>query len=279
MEYKVYINIDLLGHKCVYIDKYKNGKEIKKFKQICKVRNETKTRNLLLKMIDENGVLFTYKVKEKNKYCENEIKLPNEIDDDRIIKIKDYFYNENSLHILYKYIEGEDLLDMIHDSFLEEKELKVIIKKMAECVKLCHDKEIAHLDIKCENYIVTNRVPLELKLVDFEMARQGSGFKRKLEGTVYYMAPEFLECGKYSTKSDIWSLGAVAYFLYGNEFASTKIKKNRKFVNWSFELKQRKRECSSNFASFLQKTLNFSDRYRINIDQVLSDPWLNEQIV
>lgn len=274
--YNVFEDTDELGKLSFYITKFVDGEEAKKYKQVKKVRNG-ETRNCLLKLIDENGDLFVCKIKsvEKRKLYENEYILPILLNDEKIIKIEDHFKINGEVFIIYKYIHGPDLLDFLQFDDIDEKFLKLIIKKMAECIKVCHDKSVYHLDIKCENFIVVNSFPLKLVLIDFEFARYKGRMMGRLEGTDWYLAPEIRKYGLYSDKSDIWSLGAVAYSLFTDDHLEYNVLKNGS-VSWENRIKQfTDKKCSNSFISFLYKTLNFSERYRFNIDQVLEDPWLN----
>ena len=82
------------------------------------------------------------------------------------------------------------------------------------CINYCHNKNIVHLDIKPENFIVCQIKPLKIKLIDFGF----SEFYEKYNdlfiftGTIPYVAPEILKCN-YHFNSDIWSLGCVIYCL------------------------------------------------------------------
>jgi serine/threonine-protein kinase len=77
-----------------------------------------------------------------------------------------------------------------------------------------HDQGVLHRDIKPENVFLC-RVPtlsFEVKLLDFGCARWADRqTSRGLLGTIGYMAPELLEEGEPSVRSDIYSVALTLY--------------------------------------------------------------------
>ena len=55
------------------------------------------------------------------------------------------------------------------------------------------------------------------QLIDFGVSRILVGTSTTFAGTPAYMAPEILEGQPYSRESDVWSLGAVVYWLCTGE--------------------------------------------------------------
>ncbi|EAY09871.1 protein kinase, putative [Trichomonas vaginalis G3] len=81
-------------------------------------------------------------------------------------------------------------------------------------VKACHDRNIAHCDIKPSNFMLDQygRVKVgnfglaTLLLVDDE--------NKKIKGTRYFMAPEVITQKEYDLmKADIWAIGVTLYYL------------------------------------------------------------------
>ena len=78
-----------------------------------------------------------------------------------------------------------------------------------------HEKRIMHRDLKPANIFIDTEG--KLKLGDLGLGRAMSS--QTLEaysrvGTPLYMSPEVLEGSGYDTKSDVWSLGCIAYELW-----------------------------------------------------------------
>ena len=82
------------------------------------------------------------------------------------------------------------------------------------------DKKLIHRDIKPWNLIVDLSVsPPEVTVIDYGFnIEQGEQDHRKL-GTRSYRAPEsFVDHPRYSTKSDVYSVGRVLSYLWGDDY-------------------------------------------------------------
>ncbi|KAF3789376.1 putative receptor-like protein kinase, partial [Nymphaea thermarum] len=78
------------------------------------------------------------------------------------------------------------------------------------------DFQIIFRDLKTSNILLDEQ--WNAKLSDFGLARQGPGeglshVSTAVVGTIGYAAPEYLQTGRLTAKSDIWSFGVVLYEL------------------------------------------------------------------
>ena len=88
------------------------------------------------------------------------------------------------------------------------------IHQIASALAHMHKKRIMHRDLKPANIFIDNNG--DLKVGDLGLSRQLSSqtfeaFSRV--GTPLYMSPEVLQGKGYDWKSDVWSLGCIAYEL------------------------------------------------------------------
>lgn len=99
------------------------------------------------------------------------------------------------------------------------KHLLLITKDIITAIKLIHDKDVIHNDIKPENILIDNN--LTPKLVDFgvscisspcELNRTELDCCKGFSGTPQYASPEMLQSNVRYNQSDIWSLGVTLYF-------------------------------------------------------------------
>jgi cell division cycle 2-like protein len=89
--------------------------------------------------------------------------------------------------------------------------IKCIMYQLIKGVEYMHNKWIIHRDLKTSNLLLNSNGIL--KIADFGLARKyGSPLRHytKLVVTLWYRAPELLlNCDKYSSAIDIWSVGCI----------------------------------------------------------------------
>ncbi|CAI2386963.1 unnamed protein product [Moneuplotes crassus] len=157
-------------------------------------------------------------VKQRKK-CLKEVKLLQSLDHPNIIQYLDSFIENNELYIVVEWAEKGDLKYIVkralkEDSHLDENRIWEYISQMAEALAHMHSKRIMHRDLKPANIFIDAEG--KLKLGDLGLGREMSSqtfeaYSRV--GTPLYMSPEVLEGSGYDTKSDVWSLGCIAYEL------------------------------------------------------------------
>lgn len=130
----------------------------------------------------------------------------------------------NQLHVIVQeFLEGETLKDRLKrfPSGLDVDEGLKVIALALEGLSHTASRGIVHRDIKpgnifvCEN-AVNGRKELSVKLIDFEVARQGHGSTTastgNLRGSFNYMAPEFLDARfRGDLLSDVFSMGVTLH--------------------------------------------------------------------
>lgn len=215
-----------------------------------------------------------------DKYYENEWKLVDAIqskgENDRIIRFVGVYHRtkeESTFHEYYYLISpfnGEqDFFSYISDIDLKEipeNLLKKYLLEMALCVKVCHDHNIVHLDLKTENFVVSSVKPLRLKLIDFGFSTLLSSAKdcvklKRILGTPFYVAPEIDDHKLCYLASDIYSLGAIIIFMTNINDLSDNLSKQIKHFKRS--------NYSDPFKELVIKMLVSDPKKRITIDQVI----------
>jgi serine/threonine protein kinase/Flp pilus assembly protein TadD len=96
-----------------------------------------------------------------------------------------------------------------------------ILRQACKALGAAHAKGIIHLDVKPDNIMLTTsgRRGSMVKVVDFGIAGlssaepppEGSSGEERIVGTPDYLAPERIRGKGYDHRSDIYSLGAMAY--------------------------------------------------------------------
>ena len=133
-----------------------------------------------------------------------------------IIPVKDKFYEHNSFFLVLPFYKNGDTWDKMYNTPKpSSNEIINITNKLVKPLVHIHNSGIAHLDIKLENYVLSNDKK-NFILIDFEYAEkfQGKYYNQtpieKAVGTTLYMAPE-VQSLKFGPTSDIYSLGRVLY--------------------------------------------------------------------
>jgi serine/threonine-protein kinase len=138
-----------------------------------------------------------------------------------VVQVLDHGISDGIPFLVMELLEGRDLRAWLRDSApLSEGDTVSIIQQLAEALSKAHAQGIVHLDVKPSNIFLLAGSGLPfIKLLDFGLARgarlsdrsstttrRGAGV-----GTPPYMSPEQLVGGELDFRSDVWSLGVVAY--------------------------------------------------------------------
>lgn len=139
---------------------------------------------------------------------------------ENIVRIFHPFINENKSGqsegiIPMEYIPGHPLSQMF-DRIPSITHRYQIVKQLTNAIRHAHQNSVIHRDINPNNILLTSE--FELKLIDFGIAKIRGMLQA---GTTYqfatqsYSAPEVAIHSENATeRSDIYSLGAVIYFLF-----------------------------------------------------------------
>ncbi|KAI7737551.1 hypothetical protein M8C21_008854 [Ambrosia artemisiifolia] len=117
--------------------------------------------------------------------------------------------------LVYEYMEGGTLEDLIHDRirFPWRRRINVAIDVAQALVFLHHEchPPIVHRDVKASNVLLDKKGTA--RVTDFGLARiveaGGSHVSTMVAGTVGYVAPEYGQTCKATTKGDVYSYGVL----------------------------------------------------------------------
>jgi serine/threonine protein kinase len=140
----------------------------------------------------------------------------------------------NFLYIVTEYVEGQTLTQWMIDNPKPALEtVRGIVEQIARGLQAFHRMEMLHQDLRPENVMIDGTGTV--KIIDFGSTRvagvmENAGPDERTHplGTAQYSAPEYLLGEAGTTRSDIFSLGVIAYQMlsgrlpYGAEVAKTK---------------------------------------------------------
>lgn len=142
-----------------------------------------------------------------------EASILSRLDHPQIVKFQRCFAEGNRLYIVMEALEGENLRDFVlSNPPLSEAQVLDLAAQCCSILQYLHSREvpIIHRDFTPDNLVNCTNV---VKLLDFNIAQSTiSNSAVTVVGKHCYMAPEQF-CGDYTTRGDLYQLGATMYFL------------------------------------------------------------------
>jgi eukaryotic-like serine/threonine-protein kinase len=124
--------------------------------------------------------------------------------------IRTGFLRRHKEHLLVmQYIEGRDLK---HEGRYPTGQMVNILIGVCEALSALHRRGLIHGDMKPENIVVDHAG--KPTLVDFGFSCKAGSHAESIKGTREYMAPEQVDRGRLTEKTDIYNFGASMYFLF-----------------------------------------------------------------
>ena len=122
----------------------------------------------------------------------DEVNIMKKANHPNIVKVYEYFEEEETVNVILDYCGGGDMLEYIqdHGAYCSEKGRK-IFKQLVDSVDYLHNIKIAHRDLKPDNILFLDKEGDILKLSDFGISRQqNQSYCGTVIGTPLYQAPE-----------------------------------------------------------------------------------------
>ncbi|XP_069758981.1 death-associated protein kinase 2-like isoform X1 [Narcine bancroftii] len=213
---------------------------------------------------------------------EREVKILQQVQHPNIITLHDVYENKTDVVLILELISGGELFDFLaQKELLSEEEATAFIKQILEGVNYLHSKNIAHFDLKPENIMLLNKIPVpHIKLIDFGLARKiedGVEFKN-IFGTPEFVAPEIVNYEPLGLPADMWSIGVITYILLSGASPFLGETKQETLANISamnYDFDEEFFSHTSELAKDFIKNLLVKDtRKRLSIKEALSHPWI-----
>mmetsp|Transcript_62645 Transcript_62645/g.149426 ORF Transcript_62645/g.149426 Transcript_62645/m.149426 type:complete len:622 (+) Transcript_62645:80-1945(+) len=214
------------------------------------------------------------------------------LDHPHIVKLVEWFTDEENYYLVMELCSGPDLWSYIvdhidSDGILQEKEVSVILRQCLKAVLCCHAHGFVHRDLSPKNFMFTGS-DRTIKLIDFGLAARYLGFTTAEEfieivGTSHYMAPEMMLDGKASPAGDMWSMGVLLYVALTGMTLLPKDddKKREKLENANFVEKKlqqckalERRQVSPQAKDLLERALRYEPEARITATEALAHPFI-----
>ncbi len=152
----------------------------------------------------------------------NEAKLAAGLDHAHVVHIHDFGKDGDAYYLAMEYVCGEDLSALWRradelGARLRHADVATILVAACEALHHAHEKGIVHRDVTPANLLVS--YDGVVKLADFGIAKSQTVASRAqtnagtLKGKVPYMSPEQARAQPLDRRSDLFSLGVVAWEL------------------------------------------------------------------
>ena len=193
---------------------------------------------------------------------------------------KDYIVYENAPKLdLFSYLNAGN------NHGFGERQAKLIFKKILLGVRVMHNANICHRDLKPQNILFDN--DFNPKIYGYHFIHTNENNLNEFMGTINYAAPEILLHNPYNgIKADIFSLGQILFNLVTGRlgFNNANMQDNLYrliILHQYIEYWERIQEniplnASQEFRNLFLSLVAFDPNERSTIDQILNSPWMNE---
>ncbi|KAG8175537.1 hypothetical protein JTE90_016685 [Oedothorax gibbosus] len=143
-----------------------------------------------------------------------EISILKKVKHENIVELKDFQWDNSHIYLILEYCSGGDLSRFIRSKKrLPESVAHKFLQQLAVALQVLRSQNIAHMDLKPQNILLSNRSNPILKLGDFGLAQylHSGDEATSFRGSPLYMAPEILLKQHYDARVDLWSVGIIFY--------------------------------------------------------------------
>ncbi|HUW23552.1 MAG TPA: protein kinase [bacterium] len=200
----------LLANRYRIIDKIGEGG----MGRVWRVYDTVEQREMALKQVykKEDSATFISR-KEVSLHFRQEFRTMVKLKHPNTVNVFDYGVLENGdEYLTMEFVPGQELRDILRERKLSFSEIYRILIQTCQVLNFIHSRLLVHRDIKPANIRVTPEG--NVKLMDFGLMDQmGLPSGGEITGTVIYLPPEVAEGGIIDARSDLYSLGIMAYEL------------------------------------------------------------------
>lgn len=221
---------------------------------------------------------------EEKALIKKEIDVVNLLHHKNILRLHDAYEDEDEMVTVHEFISGPEVFEKIYEPGYQmtEEQVRKYMRDICEAVRHMHDRNVIHLDLKPENFVLQSKNPLspghepKVKIVDFGLACKLDPHEicKISTSAADYAAPEILEKDSLGFYTDMWAVGVLTYVLLSGKppFGSHS---DIKAGEWSFDdpvFEKVSPECRD----FIEKLLIRQKEKRMTAHECLEHPWLRE---
>lgn len=235
----------------------------------------------------ERGSDKHYAVKIISKRCKKlreapkEVEILNLVQHPNILQLHEVYETSSDTFIITEVLEGGALVDVLtEEEHFTERDVGIYIRQVLSAVCYLHENHVVHQDIKLDNILLTNKQLLNVKLIDFGIAklcRENSEFL-SVEGTAVYSPPEVLNYDVTDCSRDLWAMGVCTYVLLSGYFpfdGDTEAEVMQEILKVNFSFTEEFEGLSVESIEFIQNLLRKERKERMAAKVALTHKWLS----
>nr|XP_027784513.1 sperm motility kinase 3A-like [Marmota flaviventris] len=206
-----------------------------------------------------------------------EIRAMKTLNHPNVIQLFQVIETCKQIYIVMEYGVRGTLFDLILPGGMQENEAKRLFRQITCAVCYCHKMHILHGDLKPENIVLDAKG--NIRIIDFGLSTMFKPGQKLTQfwGTLEYHAPELVRKEVHEGPPvDSWSLGVILYFMLTGHRpfkASSKKRLRKKILHPKVKFPQ---HVSAEAQRLLKKILIVDPRARLSVEEILADPWLNQ---
>lgn len=212
-----------------------------------------------------------------NKFLPREIEALRKVEHKNTVKLYEVIHTNDYICLVMELAENGDLLDFINSrKYLSEKTARALFTDLVDGISKCHEMNVVHRDLKCENLLLDSQH--RLLISDFGFARTLEG-KQLLEtscGSYAYAAPEVIMGDSYKGESaDIWSMAVILYAMVTGRlpFKDSDVKSLLCDISKLLRFPSR---VSDECKDLIRAMLTFNPKERATLDEIKTHSWMRK---
>ena len=136
-----------------------------------------------------------------------------------VVQVLDYGIDAGVQYLVMELLHGQTLRARMQTRpRMDAHEVWTVVEQVARAMTVTHAARIVHRDLKPENiFLVREGADFSVKVLDFGISKTLKGESQSLTdagailGTCQYMSPEQAAGQAVDARSDLWSLGVIAF--------------------------------------------------------------------
>lgn len=203
-----------------WMDRYQVRKEIGQgsMGQVVLVEDEMIEELLILKFMHPELTID----KASRERFKREVKYARRVGHPNVIRVHDLLLKDDVCAISMEYFKSRGLEKFLGEGeYFDTREGLQILYQVSDGMAAAHDQSVIHRDLKPSNILINDKGLV--KVADFGIASASSSADSTLTktgsiiGSPAYLAPERAMAKEVDNRSDIYSLGVIAYYMFAGK--------------------------------------------------------------